>query len=235
MRSFRNLQLRLPRPRTFLAMMSLKTGTEMIALATLFNKLTGLYGILAILTGYHISLTQLSMYIYSIVALITTAYCLPHIRKQNPFKCLAFAWLYIIDMLVNTLYTAFFAVSWYLANAEDEEMNLVPEITRLSSAVDDTSSTVFIVVFSLLRVYFVLVVMAYARSVLPQNMEGRREGWSDVNGLIAYPFARDSSEGQGWTGELGRMMTSVGHSYWLASEKSTNMGANYHRVKLSAV
>merc|ERR1711964_939933 len=57
--------LRVPRPRTFLYLMSLRTGVEMVSLSVIFNKLTGFFGLLAILTGVSLSPLQLSMYIYS--------------------------------------------------------------------------------------------------------------------------------------------------------------------------
>merc|ERR1712144_164688 len=61
--------LRVPRPRTFLYLMSLRTGVEMVSLSVIFNKLTGFFGLLAILTGVSLSPLQLSMYIYSVGAL----------------------------------------------------------------------------------------------------------------------------------------------------------------------
>lgn len=93
--------------------MSLRTGTELITLSLLLNKLSGLYGLLALLTGLHLSLLQLSMYIYSLLALILTALLAPHIRTQSPFHCLALASFYICDSLVNAAYTAAFAVTWF--------------------------------------------------------------------------------------------------------------------------
>ncbi|KAI9821733.1 MAG: hypothetical protein M1827_002314 [Pycnora praestabilis] len=105
---------RIPRPKTFLYLMSLRTGTELITLSLLLNKVSGLYGLLAIFTGFHLSPLQLSMYIYSVCALILTAFLAPHVRKQSPLQCLALAWSYAIDSLINAAYTAAFAVTWFL-------------------------------------------------------------------------------------------------------------------------
>ena len=94
--------------------MSLRTGASLATLSLLLNKVSGLYGLLALLTGLHLSPIQLSMYIYSLVALCITAYLAPHIRTQSPFYCLALAWFYVFDAVINAVYTIVFAVTWFL-------------------------------------------------------------------------------------------------------------------------
>ncbi|KAI4172866.1 MAG: hypothetical protein LQ343_003273 [Gyalolechia ehrenbergii] len=106
--------VRIPRPQTFLYLMSLRTGTELITLSILFNKVSGFYGLLALLTGLHLSPLQLSMYIYSLIALIITVLLASHIRSQSPFHCLALACFYILDSVINAAYTAAFAITWFL-------------------------------------------------------------------------------------------------------------------------
>lgn len=216
--------LRLPRPTTFCGLMSLQTGTEMIALSLLFNKATGLYGLLAILTGYDLSIVQLSLYVYSVIALGLLAYCLSHIRKQTPFQNLAFAWLYIIDTVVNTAYTTLFAVSWFLAletvgpKASEPTETDEPPMGGFMGAVDTSTAMSLIVVFSLIRIYFMLVVMAYARSVLLQYREGNAQQTIDSESqTIENPFAVGMPEGDGWKGKIGRTLVSVGKTYWLPS------------------
>lgn len=104
----------------FLYTMNLSTGASLITLSLLINKLSGPYGILAVFTGYALSPFQLSMYIYSTLALILAAYLAPHIRKQSPLQCLALAWFYILDSVVNAGYTAAFAVTWFLVLAQHD-------------------------------------------------------------------------------------------------------------------
>ena len=98
--------------------MSLSTGASLITLSLLLNKLTGLYGIIALFTGYHLSPFQLSMYIYSIIALVLTAYLAQHIRSQSPLHCLALAYFYCLDSVINAAYTAAFAATWFLVLAQ---------------------------------------------------------------------------------------------------------------------
>ncbi|XHG04494.1 hypothetical protein AWENTII_007762 [Aspergillus wentii] len=94
--------------------MSLETGASLITLSLLLNKISGLYGLLALLTGYHLSPVQLSMYLYSLIALGLATYLFPHIRKQSPLQCLALAYFYLFDSLINAAYTATFGVTWFL-------------------------------------------------------------------------------------------------------------------------
>ncbi|CAK7568488.1 MAG: hypothetical protein SEPTF4163_006481 [Sporothrix epigloea] len=90
-------------------------GTEIISGILFFNKLTGAYGLLAILTGYSLSFVQLSAYLYNVAVLLLLAICIPHIRRETPLPNLALAWAYTIDTLINTVYTAIFAIRWYVA------------------------------------------------------------------------------------------------------------------------
>lgn len=94
--------------------MSLETGASLITLSLFLNKISGLYGLLALLTGYHLSPVQLSMYLYSLIALGVATVLFPHIRKQSPLQCLSLAYLYVFDSLINAAYTAAFGVTWFL-------------------------------------------------------------------------------------------------------------------------
>lgn len=110
---------------TFLYVMSLRTGAALITLSLLLNKISGLYGLLALLTGYHLSPVQLSMYIYSLIALGLATILFPHIRKQSPLQCLALAWLYVFDSIINAAYTATFGVTWFLVVSQHYENGTV--------------------------------------------------------------------------------------------------------------
>lgn len=69
---------------------------------------------MALLTGYHLSPFQLSMYIYSLICLGIAIALSRHIKTSSPFHCLALAWLYILDSAINAAYTAAFAMTWFL-------------------------------------------------------------------------------------------------------------------------
>lgn len=270
---------------TFLYLISLRTATELITFTLIINKVTGIYGILALLTGYHLSSLQLSMYMYSILVLGAICYLAPHIRKQSPLQCLALAWLYLLDSLINIAYTAVFGTTWFVLLAQhlndgvaapnnpssaapggkmmndtagftDPEAGNVGHVdviatpaagilsgqdavaigsttgsaseTTLGHAIFQSGSLASLLVISALwaiRIYFILIVMAYARGVLRQyiivsssNATSGLHGQSDDPTLAENPFRLGRSEGEGWQGKLGRAMTRFGRAYWLGRD-----------------
>ncbi|KAJ6148181.1 hypothetical protein N7497_010163 [Penicillium chrysogenum] len=240
--------LRIPRPESFLYVMSLETGASLITLSLLLNKISGLYGLLALLTGYHLSPVQLSMYLWSLVALGLAALLFPHIRKQSPLQCLALAYLYVFDSLINAAYTAAFGVTWFLVVSQhyDSGEAAGPGATRspkplalpapnLSNVVlqpESLPSIIFICLLWAVRVYFVLVMLAFARQALrlwvaisrhtQLPTHSRNVSVASVADIDREPFSPYSPDGQGWQGRLGRVMVSIGHSYWLGEEEDGN-------------
>lgn len=245
----------------------------MISLSMLFNRIAGFYGLLAILTGFRLDATQLSMYLYSVAALILLALLMPHIRKQSLLECLALAWFYAFDTVVNCAYTAAFAVTWFLtvrasgSGAQGGAPSSAPGSATMNDAAGFTSpmynvsevdvvappsadlvgghdavaigkaatatavvastglqhipSLVIVILLTLIRFYFVLIVMAYARQVLHQYLQTAssarahlvNDGSSDLG--AENPFAPNMPLGQGWRGKLGRLMVFVGRNYFL--------------------
>ena len=88
---------------TFLQKMSLRTGAEIITFLQVINKVSGLYGLLALLTGANINGWPLSMYLYSTTILLATVFLYKHIRLQSPFETLLLAHLYALDSVINAL------------------------------------------------------------------------------------------------------------------------------------
>ena len=92
---------------------------------------------------------------------------------------------------------------------------------------ESVSSVVVICALWAVRVYFMFIVLSYARFVVRQHIAGSSR--SHVPGaespFAENPFAPYTAEGQGWKGRIGRMMVSVGKSYWLGQdEDETWMG-----------
>ena len=115
-----------PDSQTFLYLMSLRTGASLSTLVLLLNKISGLYGILALATGLPISPLQLSMYIHSLLVFALVAKLAPGIRTQTPFSNLVLAWTFVADTLVNTAYTAVFAGTWFLVVASHPDAGEKP-------------------------------------------------------------------------------------------------------------
>ena len=270
--------------------MSLRTGAELITLSLLLNKVSGLYGLLAILTGYHLNSIQLSMYTYSLLALALTAYLSSHIRKQSPLQCLALAWFYVIDTVINAAYTAAFGVTWFLVISQHQKGNDPSTIGPGAGTIGDTAgftnpefnvssvniaaspasglrpgqdavaagipadapagssrdsdggsaslghgvlqpesfnSIGLICTLWTIRLYFCVIMLAYARFVLRQHLahSSSKPGStfsytsaSTSSSLAENPFAPSKPEGLGWKGKLGRAMVNVGEKYWLGAE-----------------
>ena len=255
---------------------SLRTAVQLIAFTIIINKLSGLYGLLALFTGYHLSAFQLSMYIYSLFALVLTAWLAPYIRSQSPFHCLALAWFYILDSAVNALYTTAFAVSWFLVvslahsdvagsgtskapggsmiddtagftspkfdnvshvdvtDGQGDQPIAVAQPGRTSTAAgpslghgvfqpESWSSVTVICLLWALRLYFILIVMSYARMVLRHHAATQSRMATSLrtgdkpSGAMEDPFSQHLSEGVGIKGRIGRIMVRIGRSYWLGS------------------
>jgi hypothetical protein len=173
------------------------------------------------------------MYLSSVWCLATLAFLMPHIRRHTPFHVLSLAWLYITDTLLNAAYVAAFAVLWYRASFHDPEgtagkaagptdgvptgEDLDPsqekQVVKGVGVQETAVSMVLVVLFTaVIRIYFSLVVAAFARSVLMVAADADEEakGMEDGN-----PFAEGREGGKGWKGWLGRKMVGVGRGYWL--------------------
>jgi hypothetical protein len=284
--------------------MSLETGASLITLSLLMNKISGLYGLLALLTGYHLSPVQLSMYIYSLIALGLTVILFPHIRKQSPFQCLALAWFYLLDTVINAAYTAAFGLTWFLVvsqhyhsapttdtigetagftnprfNVSSVQISSAPNgrVPGAQSAViatypadapagslggaingspsvgngvmqpESLESILMIAALWAMRIYFVLVMLSFARQTLrlqlmsssqPQYMQlpshSRNTSVATAPDIDREPFLAHTPEGQGWQGILGRIMTNFPHTYWLGTgeeEDRTLISENYRKFR----
>lgn len=280
------------RTQSFLQKMSLRTGAEIITFLQVINKASGVYGLLALLTGAHIDGWQLSMYLYSTVALLATVYLYKHIRLQSPFESVLLAHLYALDSVINALYTAFFGIAWFytLAAHPDENSALSPGMSDnagftspkynvshvdvvaaptegvqagqnaiavgqgtgnagagLGNAVFQSGSIMSISLISgfwALRVYFVFIMLAFARQCLRQHIAANASSaaWysnnmqTTANNLAENPFTEGKEEGNGWKGKLGRVMLSGAPKYWLGADEGEDwmrgVGGKFRKTQL---
>ncbi|CCX35414.1 Putative uncharacterized protein [Taphrina deformans PYCC 5710] len=216
-----------PKPKSFLHFMSLQTGAELICIFTVFNKASGLYGLLALITGAPISAWQMSMYLYSIMAAGLFAHSLRHIQggPSSTLEVVSFAWLYVLDTLINFGYTALFASTWFLVLSQQggsgtaDAMNdtagftspthTVSSVTVAPTRLPDGSagtvldsvkagqvpalgeavlhpeqipSIVALVGILLVKIYFCLVVLSFARVLVRKTNSGSMspyQGWQE--------------------------------------------------------
>ncbi|KAL7799661.1 Inositolphosphorylceramide synthase subunit Kei1 domain-containing protein [Trichoderma ceciliae] len=170
--------------------------------------------------------------VYCIGILGILIYLIPHIRKQSPFECLALAWLYVIDTAINGASTAAFGMDWYFANAastgSETRLSNLPDIVaggmeglRREAAIhgdvvpqEAAASMLLITGLTLIRLYFSLVVMNFARQALQKYMQLMILEGPGVDDCVG-PFAADLPDGEGRKGQLGRLMVSFGRGYWM--------------------
>ncbi|KAI9770571.1 MAG: hypothetical protein M1840_003161 [Geoglossum simile] len=224
------------------------------------------------------------MYVYSLFALALAGYLTLHLRKQSPVHVLGLAWFYVLDSVINAVYTTAFAFNWFLVISQHKHaasgigksaktMGDAPGFTSPKhnvSSVDANgqeavavgygvgpgfglailqpeSMTSILIILTLwsLRVYFILVIMSYARGVLRQHVYStsstglyRRTNSDNPDetdrGVInENPFATDKEEGRGWEGRVGRAMIALGRSYWLGIDEddgwARGMGGKFRR------
>ncbi|SMQ54143.1 unnamed protein product [Zymoseptoria tritici ST99CH_1A5] len=92
---------------------------------------------------------------------------------------------------------------------------------------DMMTSIALLAMFSLIRVYFCIIVMSYARGILRQyvastsaSSAGFSESTSTDPTMAESPFTAGRVEGQGWKGALGRVMVKFPTKrYWLGREE----------------
>ena len=125
---------------SFLHIISLRTATELITLTLLFNKISGLYGLLAIFTGFHLNPLQLSHYVYSLGVLGLIAWLYQSIRDTNaPLKNLSLAWVYVLDSVINSVYTTLFGTSWFIVLAKSLGQTVPIQNGMGEGTIDETS------------------------------------------------------------------------------------------------
>jgi hypothetical protein len=104
---------------SFLGVLDLKTGVTVALLFALLNKVAGVYGLIAVLTGAGGSFAQLSLYIYSVIALVALGWGLKAVKAEDPRSTLYFAHLFFADHVLSTAWTVFFAVVWWVYTPHD--------------------------------------------------------------------------------------------------------------------
>jgi hypothetical protein len=109
-----------------------------LLLVQLFNKVAGVYGLIAIFTGG--TLAQVSMYIYSVLGLLlfvwglravaAVSFCLIIITpansvfsfpQENQKDVFYFAHAFVCDHLLSTLWLAYFSLNWWLYTEHNGE------------------------------------------------------------------------------------------------------------------
>ena len=91
----------------------------------------------------------------------------------------------------------------------------------------ESMSSIFVIcALWLVRLYFVVVVMSYARLVLRRHVAATSRNRPELYtgsknaSVLEDPFAKHLPEGKGWKGRIGRLMVGLGRGYWLGVEET---------------
>lgn len=185
------------------------------------------------------------MYFYSLAVFALLCYMIPRIHRREALSAISFAYLYLVDSVVNVVYTLLFAGSWFLtlaerdhaiaaASAQDLAVGnpVAANNATIAAVVSDAAATgiaagvlqpesatsIMIIAISwTIRLYFVTVAFAFAREVV-------RASATESEG----PF-EGSNGGEGWQGRLGRALVGVGRGYWKGDGYATFGGSKFRR------
>jgi len=143
---------------SFAGFMDIKVGSQILTLFSLFNKIAGIYGIIAVFQGG--TFAQVSLYLYSIATIPIFIWGLKVISDEKADGVLRYAHIFILDHLVSTAWTLLFAVWWYAYAPHDGKV-----VTNSSHQLGLMS----------------LIESIEAQYHTPQQMEGLRHKVFDAN------------------------------------------------------
>ncbi|KAE8258691.1 hypothetical protein A4X13_0g1511 [Tilletia indica] len=125
-------------PTSFLGLLDLKLGASIITLFALFNKVVGVYGIIAVFHGG--SLAQISLYVYSLGTIAVLLWGLRGISDEKPPTLLAYANLFTLDHMLSTFWTLLFAVHWFSQPHDGAKPALAPHQAGLMDLIENIES-----------------------------------------------------------------------------------------------
>ncbi|KAJ7714575.1 Inositolphosphorylceramide synthase subunit Kei1-domain-containing protein [Mycena maculata] len=170
---------------SFCGVLDLKTGVVIVALFAVLNKVAGIYGLIAVLTGAGGSFAQLSLYIYSVIGLVALGWGLQVVKAEDARKTLYFAHLFSADYILSTSWIVYFAVKWWWYTPHDgarqansqaqEELIEIAHLTgpvltdeqRVEAALmiwnrEKGTAFAIILISYLSKIYFCLIVYSFA-------------------------------------------------------------------------
>ncbi|KAF5373269.1 hypothetical protein D9615_007479 [Tricholomella constricta] len=208
---------------SFLGFLDLKTGVTVALLFALLNKVAGVYGLIAVLTGAGGSFAQLSLYIYSVIALVGLVWGLRAVKEEDPKQTLYFAHLFFADHIFSTSWTVFFAVIWWVYTPHDgrrtansaaqkammdigKANSTLTPAERAAAAMDiwnqEKGTAAAIIILSWLsKIYFALLLYSYASHLrkgsyrsLPLSRSNPGTGVNSTNHAYETALGGDEEE-----------------------------------------
>jgi len=104
---------------SFFFILDLKVGCTIITLFALFNKIAGIYGIIAIFQGGTFS--QVSLYLYSIFTIFVFLWAIQGISDEDTPRVMKFSHVFLADHMLSSTWTLYFGLDWFLYMKHDGE------------------------------------------------------------------------------------------------------------------
>ncbi|SCU79826.1 LADA_0B03378g1_1 [Lachancea dasiensis] len=102
-------------PKSFLGAFPLYIGVEIALGITIFNKCSGFYGILGLITGHDLDLMQWLLYVVSIIAVIVYSLALTQVYKPQLLMYSLTVVVFTIDTALTCFFTLWFSGQWFSA------------------------------------------------------------------------------------------------------------------------
>ncbi|SCU85233.1 LAFA_0D14598g1_1 [Lachancea sp. 'fantastica'] len=111
-------------PKSFIGIFPLYMGVELALGITIFNKCSGVYGILGLITGHRLHFMQWLLYLTSILQLVVYSAALKQIYAPQVLNFAMTLVVYTTDTVLTCLFTLWFSGQWFSAkNSEFDDPN----------------------------------------------------------------------------------------------------------------
>jgi len=162
------------------------------------------------------SFAQLSLYIYSAVALIALGWALKAVKEEDAKQTLYFAHLFFADHILSTAWTIFFAVVWWVyiphdgrrqANSAAQEDMMKAGVGGIHDMTDEEreaaammiwnhekgTAAAVIIISWLFKIYFALLLYSYATHLRKGSYRSLPLSRPNPNNNLSLPSTYDPS------------------------------------------
>lgn len=203
-------------PRSFFGL-PIQVGAEVISGFAIFNKASAFYAVGALFTSHPLTVVEWVVNLITVFELPVFIWGGYKISSQSPLASLFYAYFYVLDAIMCTGFTIYFIVHWFVVGAKkanqvpDETVKRLVEIlmraddkkalNKSATVGQELAVTIVLTTFVLVvRLYFMLVIVGYARTLVQLNNLRAHNGYpkgskrAKLQYLLIRPFERF------WTG-----------------------------------
>lgn len=177
-------------PRSLFGLIPLQVGAQLVAAVVVLNKVSALYGLGALFTGHGLTPMQWITNVMSAAVLPLVVMGYFSILSRRPLRTLAYTHFYVLDTAVSLGFTIYFIVYWFTdagkaANNPPQEETPARLFIRqhvqggkvenghgqdldksMTVGQELAATIVYTTIFLLIRMYFMMVLIGYARMLV---------------------------------------------------------------------